>query len=136
MRYSLLNFIACPETRSELACIVTREKHAVIGHVKMSACSRINQPGSVVGPVPASAPQTRITEVLRRYACEPAQESRNFEIRIKYGLLVAPDTGRWYPIREFIPELLPDHLRDLKRDREFLLSLQPMLPPELFELLK
>jgi uncharacterized protein YbaR (Trm112 family)/SAM-dependent methyltransferase len=115
---------------------VTREKHAVIGHIKMSACNRINQPDAIVGPVPASAPNTRITEVLRRHACEPAQESRNFQVRVEQGLLIAPDTGRWYPIRDFIPELLPDHLRDLDRDREFLSSLQPVLPPALFELLQ
>ncbi|MEJ7605746.1 MAG: Trm112 family protein [Bryobacteraceae bacterium] len=125
MRYSLLNFIACPETRSELICVVLAEKAAPIAHARFSECGRVNQEGAMVGPMPASAGQTRVTEVLRPLASEPAATARNYGFRIRDGLLIAPDTGRWYPIREFIPELLPDHLRNFDQDFAWLASRHP-----------
>jgi ubiquinone/menaquinone biosynthesis C-methylase UbiE/uncharacterized protein YbaR (Trm112 family) len=36
------------------------------------------------------------------------------------GLLICPSCKRFYPIRESIPELLPDHLRNFKNDEAFL----------------
>lgn len=136
MRYSLLNFIACPESRSELVCLAIREQEGAIGHIRMTACDRINQPGAVVGPLPASAPRNALTELLSPHACTPyGDQMRNYQVRIEQGLLIAPDTGRWYPIRDFIPELLPDHLRDVNRDREWLAGMQSALPAGLFDVL-
>jgi SAM-dependent methyltransferase len=102
----------------------------------MTPSARINQPGSVVGPLPASAPRNSITEVLARYACQPfGDEMRGYQVRIEQGLLIAPDTGRWYPIRDFIPELLPDYLRDFDRDREWLAAMRPALPEPVMDML-
>jgi uncharacterized protein YbaR (Trm112 family)/SAM-dependent methyltransferase len=135
MRYSLLNFIACPETRSELICIVTSEQPAGLPHVRLSECKRINPPGASVGPFPANAGRTPITGLLAPFSAGTAEPARNMQVRVREGLLVAPDTGRWYPIRNFVPELLPDHLRDFDRDFEFLATLAPSLPPGVFEML-
>jgi uncharacterized protein len=40
--------------------------------------------------------------------------------QISEGLLVCPECGRWYPIIDEIPELLPDDLREQKRELEWL----------------
>lgn len=36
------------------------------------------------------------------------------------GLIVCPKCLRWYPIRDEIPEMLPDELRDAKDELPFL----------------
>ena len=77
----------------------------------------------------------QLTEALRREACDPAPPARNYEVMVEEGLLVSGETGRWYPIRNFIPELLPDHLRDFERDFAFLNSLRSSLPGVIFDCL-
>lgn len=36
------------------------------------------------------------------------------------GLIICPKCSRWYPIRDEIPEMLPDELRDSKDELPFL----------------
>ena len=52
-------------------------------------------------------------------------------VEVDQGLLVCPECGRWYPIGsavETIPELMPDDLREEKRDLEFLKKWESKLP--------
>jgi SAM-dependent methyltransferase/uncharacterized protein YbaR (Trm112 family) len=133
MRYSLLNFVQCPVTQTELTCLVIKETEMPAAHVRLMDCQRINQPGAIFGPTPHFHRQTWLTEYLQSQACEPAPASRNYSVVVEEGLLISGETGRWYPIRNFIPELLPDHLRDIKRDLDYLKGFQNLLPPELFE---
>lgn len=46
------------------------------------------------------------------------------------GVLVCPNCGRWYPIIDEIPELLPDELRDRDREVKFLEKNAKKLPEE------
>ncbi len=39
---------------------------------------------------------------------------------IEEGMLTCENCGRWYPIMETIPHMLPDELRDAKEERGFL----------------
>jgi uncharacterized protein YbaR (Trm112 family) len=39
---------------------------------------------------------------------------------IEQGMLVCNSCGRWYPIIETIPHMLPDDLRERREDTEFL----------------
>jgi len=133
VRYSLLNFLACPSSKTDLTCVVTKETESRIGHVRFAECDRVNQAGSMFGPAPAFGKQTWLTEFLQSNACVPAPSSRNYEVVVEEGLLISGETGRWYPIRNFIPELLPDHLRNFDRDFEFLSGLRTILPPSLFD---
>lgn len=133
MRYSLLDFIECPISHTELTCIALREAEVPAWHVKLANGSRINQPGAIFGPTPRFRKQTWLTEFLQSHACDPAPASRNETWVVQEGLLISGETGRWYPIRNFVPELLPDRLRDFERDFDFLKGLREQLPPELFE---
>jgi len=133
VRYSLLNFIACPVSKTKLTCVVTKEADVRIEHVRLSDCDRINQPGAMFGPTPPFSKRTWFTDFLQSSACEAAPASRNYEAAVEEGLLISGETGRWYPIRNFIPELLPDNLRNFERDFEFLSGLRTILPPALFD---
>lgn len=44
------------------------------------------------------------------------------------GLIVCPKCLRWYPIRDEIPELLPDELRDEKDELSFLQKWREKIP--------
>lgn len=44
------------------------------------------------------------------------------------GLIVCPECLRWYPIRDEIPEMLPDELRKENEDLPFLKKWQKMVP--------
>ena len=44
------------------------------------------------------------------------------------GLIVCPKCSRWYPIREEIPEMLPDELRDEKDELPFLEKWKSKVP--------
>jgi uncharacterized protein YbaR (Trm112 family) len=44
------------------------------------------------------------------------------------GLLICPECSRWYPIRDSIPELLPDELRKRKEDVPFLKKWRLRIP--------
>lgn len=136
MRYSLLNFVACPITHEDLTCLVFEEVEAHLPHVRLSEFDRVNAPGSVVGPVPARAQPTALRDALAREACPPASPERNQDVRVKEGLLVSASTGRWYPVRGFIPELLPDHLRDRDADRVWLESVRGRIPGPVLEHLR
>ncbi len=44
------------------------------------------------------------------------------------GLIICPKCSRWYPIRDEIPEMLPDELRDSKDELPFLEKWQNRVP--------
>lgn len=40
--------------------------------------------------------------------------------QVKSGIIECPRCFRWYPIKDFVPELLPDARRDETAEKEFL----------------
>ncbi len=44
------------------------------------------------------------------------------------GLIICPKCNRWYPIRDEIPEMLPDQLRDEKDELPFLEKWKAKVP--------
>ena len=55
---------------------------------------------------------------LNKYCLSPDQEVNRKIYR--NGLFICPNCSRWYPVINYIPEILPDHLRDWGRDLAFL----------------
>ncbi len=47
------------------------------------------------------------------------------------GVLLCPECGRYYPIVEEIPVMLPDNLRNKKEDLAFLEKWSSNLPPNI-----
>jgi len=47
---------------------------------------------------------------------------------IDEGILLCTECGRWYPIIESIPHMLPDDLRDEKEDTNFLVKWKRLIP--------
>ncbi len=43
------------------------------------------------------------------------------------GILYCPTCGRWYPIKDEIPIMLPDELRNIEEDRAFLERIKDVL---------
>ena len=50
---------------------------------------------------------------------------------ITEGLIVCPKCFRWYPIREEIPEMLPDELRKETEDLQFLKKWKAKIPEKI-----
>jgi uncharacterized protein YbaR (Trm112 family) len=61
--------------------------------------------------------------------------SKNSSI-VQEGLLLCKSCNRFYPITEEIPIILPDELRDKKKDIEFLKKWKDSIPNELLISLK
>ena len=47
------------------------------------------------------------------------------------GLIICPECSRWYPIRDEIPEMLPDELRKADDDLPFLKKWKEKAPPKI-----
>lgn len=132
MRYSLLSYIECPISRTELTCVVLVEKPSVVGHIRQHESGRVHQPGAMFGPTPAFKQTNWLTGFLQSQACAPAPQARNYEVVVEEGLLISAESGRWYPIKRSIPEILPDHLRDVDADLAYLAQYRDRLPEPLF----
>lgn len=52
---------------------------------------------------------------------------------ISEGLIVCPKCLRWYPIRDEIPEMLPDELRKRNEDLPFLKKWKANIPKEILD---
>lgn len=50
---------------------------------------------------------------------------------VETGLLSCETCARWFPVSGFLPELLPDHLRDPERDKRFFQDWAHTLPADL-----
>ncbi len=61
---------------------------------------------------------------LDLHVCEEKEE-------IVEGMLVCPECGRWYPIMDEIPELLPDDLREARSELLWLERWKDVAPPRI-----
>lgn len=52
---------------------------------------------------------------------------------VEEGLLVCRECLRWYPIKETIPHMLPDELREEGEDRQFLEKWKADVPAEVLK---
>lgn len=53
------------------------------------------------------------------------------KFEVKTGVLYCPECGRWWPIKDEIPIILPDKLRKRASDLEFLKKIKDKLPEKI-----
>jgi ubiquinone/menaquinone biosynthesis C-methylase UbiE/uncharacterized protein YbaR (Trm112 family) len=137
MRYSFLDLLVCPYTHEPLVVVAGKERDIFIPAPYIDVAQRVSCPGSVVGCLPSNfVPGNNFSKQLSALSSPPGDSARNEQVVVWDGLLVAPNSCRWYPIIEGIPEILPDSLRNWERDQYFLETLCANLPLEIYRVLK
>lgn len=131
MRYSLADYLACPVCHGGLATVVVEESRSEIPGRTRRPSASVAPEGAIVAPLPPTHPTTSLCAVLGRFTAPPAPAERDYAVEVARGLLVCVSCARWFPIAGFLPELLPDHLRDADRDRVHFETCADRLPAEL-----
>ena len=131
MRYSLVDYLACPVCQGHLVTVVLEECRAEVPVRPRTPSSLVPIEGAIVGPLPSSRSTTPVALTLARYSSDPAPPERDSAVEVEKGLLVCLACGRWFPITGRLPELLPDHLRDFSRDGELFETYARALPSDL-----
>jgi len=58
---------------------------------------------------------------------------RCYQLEVEEGLLQCNSCSRWYPISEDIPRMLPDELRDVKLEKQFVERWRHRLPQNVLD---
>jgi uncharacterized protein YbaR (Trm112 family)/SAM-dependent methyltransferase len=130
MRYSLLDHLSCPSCHAPLACFTRTESAVSMPEGLFPDGTRVSA-GPGLGPVPASSASTPLAALLTQLATPAAAPARGRAMEVQQGLLVCGACGRWFPIDGGIPELLPDHLRDARREAALFGAALADAPPAL-----
>ena len=132
MRYSFLDLLACPYTQEPLVAVAVEERDVAIPAPYVDQATRASMPGSVVGCLPDGfQPSGDLARSIAALASGRAPPVRNEHVVVWNALLVAPSSGRWYPVIEGIPEILPDSLRNWEKDQTFFQKASTGLPAEI-----
>ena len=134
MRYSLLDELRCPACLTPLLCVTASEISSPGPPGRTSGGTRVGT-GPGIGPAPVWSTSNAFTQILDSLAGSPAPAARDNDVEVESGLLVCA-CERWFPIERGIPELLPDHLRDVAKDFSRLEPATVALPPELVSILR
>jgi len=120
MKYRLLDILACPYDKSfPLKLIVFEETTYEERKVELEKepfcelyCGLRKAMISELGQIDYSC-----TECIKK--------------EVVTGILICEKCGRWYPIREEIPIMLPDELRNEKEDIEFMKKFRDKFPEKI-----
>ncbi|MCI4457457.1 MAG: Trm112 family protein [Desulfurococcaceae archaeon] len=122
MKYRLMDLLACPMCKTfPLKLIVFSRniyKREFRGRKPVCElyCSFLNK---------------EIKDLKERGEEPPCEEC--FKYEIAEGILICPKCGRWYPIINEIPRMLPDEYRREKEDLEFLRKYKDHIPEEVLK---
>ena len=108
----------------------------VLNRNSSDVLNRINNISAVIGPIPHFRRNTSFTKILTKHSSSPYLPDRKQDVDnvdIKKGLLVCGECGHWYPVSNFVPELLSNHLRDWEKDIKFLAEFSESLPKKLYK---
>ncbi len=118
MFYSLLDIIACPVCKTQITLLCPEVS---IRTTRMNLWYTNHAgPNSVhAAQIP---PQSDLHQLLTPYLATSGEEETNADMFINDAVLVCLQCQRWFPVRDGIPELLPDHLRDWDNDQNWLVT--------------
>ncbi len=119
MFYSLLDLLVCPGCSGELTLLFPEEVPATTS-MRLRRANRLGPAQAAVGPLPSRPADTPLYRLLSLQAARPVSEDRQSRVHVVEGVLACVYCERWYPIREGLAELLPDHLRRWDDDRRWL----------------
>ncbi len=130
MNKKLLNILVCPfdkvtsldlfEFEMKTTSLPGVEDNKIVASDNESSLNKKNE---------ATAPATQQTNT-KLYSED------NSEGIVVEGILFCKTCGRFYPITEEIPIILPDELRDKKKDIDFLKKWSKSIGPDLLKTLK
>ena len=111
MKYRLMDLLACPMCKKFPLKLLVFEEAPLSGKFKWSRCEEY-----------CGFEEKRIEEI-KEFKCEEC-----FKREVKEGILICDKCGRWYPIIDEIPHMLPDGLREKKEDLAFLRKYREKIP--------
>ncbi|MFQ5711010.1 MAG: Trm112 family protein [Candidatus Geothermarchaeales archaeon] len=119
MKYRLMDILACPICkRFPLELHVFKEN--IVGgkgKTRLSTCEEF-----------CGLSYEKVSEMKDKPDCDACMTRE-----IESGILICGECGRWYPIIEEIPHMLPDELRDQKEDKAFLERNREKVPTSVLE---
>lgn len=109
MKYKLVDILACPECKN----------YPLELHVKEESKTSNRSPAN-------TKPQCELfcsylNKEVKSLDNAPCDECNS--IQIKTGYFICNKCNRWYPIVDDIPELLPDYMRETKREASLAMEL-------------
>jgi uncharacterized protein YbaR (Trm112 family) len=132
MNKQLLDILVCPfdkVTSLDLVEFQSLDESANVNTIKESNMSASE-------PADHSSKDTVKPNVNLEKNDTSSQSSDKFSTIVQEGLLLCKSCYRFYPITEEIPIILPDELRDKKKDIEFLNKWKELIPVDLLKNLK
>lgn len=135
MRYPIVSLLACPHDGAGLLPVSFEEKWEVASGSD-SRPVRLPEPGALTPILTESERSSRIGVALAPVSSRSHPVSRVHEFRIWSGLLVAAESGRWFPVRDGLAYLLPDSQRDWDADLTFFNRWRWRLPKPAAQLLE
>jgi len=103
MKYRLMDLLACPMCKTFPLKLTIFEEYSIEPPHKIMKCELF------------CAYHGNFIKELENTNCHEC-----YSKEIQYGILECPSCGRWYPIEEDIPRMLPDELRKAEEDIDFL----------------
>ncbi|MEM3382814.1 MAG: Trm112 family protein [Nitrososphaerales archaeon] len=118
MKYRLMNILACPICKTfPLQLIVFNEMKKASSIFVVNPCDEY-----------CSYNKSRIDDLKNKDISLDCKDC--LQINIVEGILICQNCGRWYPIMDEIPRMLPDELRNKERDKDFLIKNKERIPNE------
>jgi len=117
MKYRLMDLLVCPMCRSFPLTLYVFEVKEIEISSKPKRCE-----------IYCGYNSSKIDELANEPNCEECWRKE-----IVNGLLFCEKCGRWYPIEEEIPRMLPDDMRDRNKDTRFLATWKARIPKKILE---
>ena len=131
MKHRFMDIAACPMCKHfplELYVIETKEYPEREEQIKM-LLEKYKPPLCELYCYKLQTPVGKPIKELKEGETTPCHEC--LKIEVVTGVIYCPNCGRWYPIIDEIPRMLPDNLRKREEDLSFLRKYVDKLPDKI-----